>query len=531
MTHPFYRNVLPNAQQTLLLKACLLEDLGSSALALEKWLGSSDIDALDYGSFRLLPMLWKRSAEAGWDLGKEEGRIRGIYRYSWSKYQILNRFAVRTISRFNEAQISVTLLKGFALSRLVYDDPVCRPFGDIDLFVSAVDYEGAINLLKSERWTTLQIRLDTAQKSLHAIGFHSPDDIDLDLHRHILESFASDDITASMISRQRKFDGAEANELTLCFEDHFVHACAHGAVYSPWPQIRWLADTSQILRHCRSDFDWDLAISTAEAAHCMLPFQESVLWLRNELEHPIPEVALEQIATKAPSLSDKLLFRVASLKTPEASKFRHRVAVDILHFHRQSPFRFSRQWITGLKCHLIATNNFDCPAKDLFRRWIYLLILKFRNLQFGYLPLWASGMKNWSIHRDSISRKKESEIFGFHLLECDSENRLLRWSSLESGLFLRDLRADFVVSFDTLNCRPELIHETDVTFSLNGVDFPPDAVEMSADGVLSIQVKRPYRPEGGDAWLIWRTSSWKMADSDPRELGVPVYSIRRETLA
>ncbi len=528
MIHPFHRNVLPTEQQTLLLKACLLKDPASADLARRQWRERTDFDALDHGSFRLLPLLWKRSTSLGWDLGKDEGRIRGIYRYSWSKYQLLNRTASKIIQKLTDAGITVTVLKGTALSHLVYDDPVCRPCNDLDILVPDDKIREAVSLLESEQWTTLQTRLEAALQSLHAIGFRSPDRIELDLHRHVLESKATSALTGDMVTRRQAFKPFGPKTLTLGFEDHFIHTCAHGAVYSPWPQIRWLADTDRILRHCGSGFDWDLAISTAEAAECIKPFRETVSWLRHELEHPVPAAAIRRMDAIVPTVSDRLLFRVNSMKTPENSKFRHRLAPMVLHYHRQSPFRFSREWAGGLKRHLIAANNFNRSAKDLFRTWLHLILLKVRNIQFGYFPLWMSGIKNWSIHRDSISRRKESELFGFHLLECDSEKRLLRWSGPKAGLVLRDFGSDFVLRIQTLNCRPGLVHDTPVGFTVNGIELPDHAITMGEDGIISVQIKRPYRPETGDTWLTWKTAAWELAVNDPRELGIPVYSIRCE---
>ncbi len=231
-----------------------------------------------------------------------------------------------------------------------------------------------------------------------------------------------------------------------------------------------------------------------------------------------------------PAPSERLLFFLTSLESPKHPKFRHRILADILHFHRQDAFRFSSNWFVGLKRYLVSVNNFDRSARDILRSWYYTALLKFRNLQYGYFPLLVSGLKNWKIHRDSISRIKQSELFGFHLIECDAEKRLLRWSASKAGLFIRDQHCDFVLQIETLNCRPGLFRDHRVEFSLNGIELPRRAITMGDDGIILIEVRRPFRPETGDCWLIWKVPRWEIPDEDPRALGIPVYAVRYELL-
>lgn len=525
--HPFKNNVLPGPQQALLLKACLIEDSATAKKALIQWQEFADLDSLDHGSFRLVPLLWKRARREEWDLSEDEGRLRGLYRYTWSKHQLLEREAESILATFAEANIPTILLKGVAISRLVYDDPVCRPYSDIDVLVSADRMRESVELLQSKEWTTLQTGMDSALNELHAIGFQSPGKIELDLHQHVLQSNASAEVTEEIYSRAQPIEWRDLSALTLSFEDHFIHVCAHGAVFSPWSQIRWLADANRILIHCGSNFDWDVVQDSASRFGCLLSVQETVNWLVQEVGQNVPDEVLNDLNRRPLAASDRVLTFISSVKIPKVSKLRHRLSIDFVHYLRRSPFRLSGDWFSGLKKYLISVNNFDRSFPSLFRSWYYLGVLKIRNIQFGYLPFLLSKKGNRTIHRDSISRWRESEMFGFHLLECDVEKRLLRWSDSAAGLHLRDFQDDFILELHTLNCRPGLVDTAEIKFVINGLALPPDFVRMGEGGIISIQIKRPYRPEIGDAWITWKIEPWELVPGDTRELGVPVYAIRK----
>ena len=76
----------PNPQQELLLRAALLE--GEAALsAWQQWQAEADLDHLDYGSFRLLPLLYQ-------NLQRHQIKhpwlptLKGIHRRTWYQNQL-----------------------------------------------------------------------------------------------------------------------------------------------------------------------------------------------------------------------------------------------------------------------------------------------------------------------------------------------------------------------------------------------------------------------------------------------------------
>jgi len=77
----------PTAQQELLLRASLLK--GKQATdAWEEWISTVDIDHLDLGSLRTLPLLYRNLHTQGVK-HPLMSKLRGIYRLSWYKNQTL----------------------------------------------------------------------------------------------------------------------------------------------------------------------------------------------------------------------------------------------------------------------------------------------------------------------------------------------------------------------------------------------------------------------------------------------------------
>ena len=78
--------VWPTPEQQWMLRAAILP--GQSGLeAWDKWVACADIDHLDLGSFRLIPLLYRNLRR----LGVEHellGRFRGIHRRAWYENQM-----------------------------------------------------------------------------------------------------------------------------------------------------------------------------------------------------------------------------------------------------------------------------------------------------------------------------------------------------------------------------------------------------------------------------------------------------------
>jgi hypothetical protein len=142
--------ILPNIEQTLLLKACLFNDEESSK-AFYDWLEKVNIpseievntstlglpqffDKLDLGSQRLLSMLYKNLK-----INKVNhpliAKLEGYYKYIWYKNQVLMSEFREIAALLSSQKIEVLLRKGLYMTAKIYNDYGTRPTVDIDIAV------------------------------------------------------------------------------------------------------------------------------------------------------------------------------------------------------------------------------------------------------------------------------------------------------------------------------------------------------------------------------------------------------------
>jgi len=93
----------------MLLQAAHLQ--GKDAIkAWQEWKSGVDIDHLDAGSYRLLPLLYRNLRNNG-VTGSLMEKFKGIYRLTWYRNQLLFRKMTTLLSSFHNAGIQTMILK------------------------------------------------------------------------------------------------------------------------------------------------------------------------------------------------------------------------------------------------------------------------------------------------------------------------------------------------------------------------------------------------------------------------------------
>jgi hypothetical protein len=268
----------PSAQQELLLEACLAGG-DRAAIARRAWVGTVDLQNLEAGSQRLLPLLAARSSprdvEAGtWAL------IQGAYRKTWYHNQLLLAAARDLAALLGNAGIPVMLLKGAPLALTNYRDVGARPMGDLDLAVPVAFARKAVERMLGHGWTPEATPLTATMtpgrrhdagwipglRTLagfderyfnvrHAHGFRRANGLGIDLHWHVFQGDCdpeSDDDTwrhAGVVTH-----GGCSFQIPAP-EEHLLLILAHAARWSPTSSIRWVADAGTLLQ-ANPGLDW-----------------------------------------------------------------------------------------------------------------------------------------------------------------------------------------------------------------------------------------------------------------------------------
>lgn len=285
-----FQAFLPNPAQESLLKAALLEG-EEAVLAWRAYLNQVDFDKTDYGSSRLLPLVYRNFQQMGHE-APYLGRMKGIYRLTWAENQKKFQTLSALLQAFREAQIPALLLKGAALTLLCYRDFGLRGMGDLDLAVPVSKALEAVAILEKLNWSP-ELEFQKIQVALHAAHFKSPHGEDLDLHWHILFRRCEEEYDRLFWEGARPVLHQGESLLTLQPSDHLLHACIHGAAWSPSSPLRWVADCIFLIRNC--EIDWERILRLAAQLH-MVPTLQATLPYLTRFTSDIPAEFLARLA-------------------------------------------------------------------------------------------------------------------------------------------------------------------------------------------------------------------------------------------
>jgi Uncharacterised nucleotidyltransferase len=285
---------LPTAEQTLLLKAALRPDEVGRA-AWEAWSRTVDLDDIDWGSHRLIPILVRNLKRLGVE-HPDLGRMKGMHRYWWSHNQLRLRRLGDVLRVLGPTP--VMLLKGIPLALRYYDDVGLRPMSDFDLLVPTAEAERSLSRLRGAGWTIqatfdpyrVDGRLDTAARP--GVGLVDADGQECDLHWHLLHDCCWEGADDDFWERAEPLELAGGlTALAPAPTDLLLHVCVHGAAYNAMPTVRWVADAAAILGAAGDRVDWGRLVDLARRRLLVLPLKRALGYLEDEITIRLPAEA------------------------------------------------------------------------------------------------------------------------------------------------------------------------------------------------------------------------------------------------
>jgi Uncharacterised nucleotidyltransferase len=257
--------VIPTANQTLLLKACLykgapsygafmswMEDLGFSlAEGKQDHPGLVQVyDRLDLGSQRLLSLLYKNLYTQGFRHPVIDA-LGGYYKFIWYKNQILKSHLQSVIADLQLIQVDAIAFKGIVQIEKYYENSGSRPTADIDLVVRPGDVQKTVDILLAKGWTSRSDPFRIGQSQFHAHQFFLQK-IELDLHFHF-SAFPLEQKTELSFWEQSTRVTEGYRVLTPAHELFCI--LLHALQWNQIPPIRWVAD-SVLLTDRFDDDEW-----------------------------------------------------------------------------------------------------------------------------------------------------------------------------------------------------------------------------------------------------------------------------------
>ncbi|MEI8357947.1 MAG: nucleotidyltransferase family protein [Deltaproteobacteria bacterium] len=317
----------PDDTQQLLLEACLLDDLARARESLDAWSRRADVGRLDSGSYRLLPLLWKRLPYLGSEFPSRD-LLKGVYRRTWYANRLSIGRLSRLVSVIRAADVPAMVVKGVPLSLEAYRDAGVRPMGDGDLVVPRVSAHRAVETLvaagwrpgvtpltgamvegspATARWTVGPRPLEAFDESYfgvrHAHGFATDDGFDVDLHWALFQGCCDRGADDAVWARAHPLDLGGEWALAPSPADHLLLLLAHGARWNPIPPIRWVADVVSLLR--TSTPSWPIFLADARRRGLVVPARDMLTWLEPRFSVGVPREVLEALRSEPVEAADE----------------------------------------------------------------------------------------------------------------------------------------------------------------------------------------------------------------------------------
>jgi hypothetical protein len=274
----------PTPDQLQLLRASLLR--GQPAVdAWTRWQAAVNVDRLDAGSQRLLPLLAHNLKGCG-VRDPQLARFEGVRRYVWTANQLRVAQVAPLVRTLHAAAVDTMLLKGMALLQRYYRNVSLRHMDDVDLLVRTADIQRAVETMRALGWRP--VGHDRDVNIAHSSAFINGAGSQVDLHwRFMPESCGADDDDELWERAElEKFGGTPVR--VLGSSDLFLHAVVHGARWNSVSPVRWIADAVTILMVAGDAFDWRRLVALARRYSLVLPIRRALALLVEAFDTQVP---------------------------------------------------------------------------------------------------------------------------------------------------------------------------------------------------------------------------------------------------
>jgi putative nucleotidyltransferase-like protein len=288
----------PSRSDKLLLHAAL-GDPESAITSWRQWQRRGErIDVLHEDGERLLPQLYRNLLAAGYR-DPDDQWLKGIYRYTLYRNQLLFHAAAPILRGLDEAGVSAMLLKGAAIAGLYPHGSGTRPISEVDILVRPTQVDQALEIFDAHGVGSPEPMLSRARRVLHSVPLRGPEGLGFELHWEALPS-RGDDSGLWQAAHRGQLGGAPV--LVPARADQLLHACLHGTGWSPAP-MRWITDSMLVLRAADHPLDWAHAVSGARAYRASRTFARCLSLLVTEFEAEVPEWVLGELRSdRAPKM-------------------------------------------------------------------------------------------------------------------------------------------------------------------------------------------------------------------------------------
>jgi hypothetical protein len=341
------------ADDVLFLKSALLEGQPARE-AYAAWRPGFDIETVDYGRQRLLPLVHRNLVRL--DIADPlMALLRGIRHYHWARNQLRLRATAPVLTAFHAAGIPVMALKGAALLASCLEDSSLRPMDDFDFMVPLDRVAPAVEVLAAHGFNPIGVPkwaiVRAVVPRMPGFGFIDGSSQEFDLHWHMMhrDQRANADAAFWESARPARLAGVEV--LAPSFVHQMLHVIVHAAEWNPVTPLRWVADALTILNAARLEFDWDELAREAIARDMAPPVLDALHLLMRDLAIAVPQSALHALRRSSGGL---VRFEFASrMIAPQERSLARRTFLELCDFRRNEGDLMCRPPASSLKPFLV----------------------------------------------------------------------------------------------------------------------------------------------------------------------------------
>lgn len=371
----------PSEEQLLLLKAGML-DGDEAVTAFQSWSKHIDLDAyFNYETFRLLPLVYANQLRLG-VTHPLMGRLKGVYRKAWSENQQRFYKMRPTLALLKEGGVDLLMLKGVPMALNYYRNLALRPMSDFDVAVRPEQLSLALSLLKKEGWPFHRTPNDDDLRYFHSLSCVNVEQMELDLHYHILIEKPCADSDLFFWSSAQRLDYQGLETLQLSPTAQLMHTILHGIRWNVETPVRWIPDALMIIRERGNEIDWEQLITFAETQHILFRLNLGLNYLMQHFGLVLPNTVITRLQNYHPDLRERVLSWsiLTNLSTSER-KYYTRIKIFFLLFIRyccitnaKNPYQFIVNYSHYLRCVLQLSSR-----RDIFLRLLQAFRRMLRN--------------------------------------------------------------------------------------------------------------------------------------------------------
>jgi hypothetical protein len=230
--------------------------------------------------------------------------LRSTYYKNLAQSTLLYKELGVILKSFDEAGISVIVLKGAALAATVYEDIGLRPMGDLDLLVKQDQFHSALNVMESIGYVEEPIPHHELNRQIGydvQLWLDARYDLKVELHWDLVtrgDAWFGPEIEWFWKQAQhwrpttqevfgRSFD----NALALSLDCSLLYQSAHLLLHHGISQARllWFFDIHQLVDHCHLEVDWDLLVKRVQGSKWAFALGTVLAQTHNLFATSVPE--------------------------------------------------------------------------------------------------------------------------------------------------------------------------------------------------------------------------------------------------